>query len=148
MLNFVQEYYLWVKALHLIAAISWMVGMLYLPRLFVYHVSAPIGSQESETFKVMERRLLKVIINPAMIATWIFGGLLLWANPSLFSQGWIHVKLTVLLLLSALHGVLSRNRKQFMRDENKHSAFYYRVLNEVCTVFMIIIVIMAVVRPF
>lgn len=148
MQNFVLEHYQWFKALHLIAVIVWMAGMFYLPRLFVYHCGAAKGSEMSETFKIMERRLLRIIINPAMIAAWVLGGLLLWAYPSLLGDGWIHVKLTAVLLLSALHGLLSRHRKQFARDENVHSAKYYRILNEVPTVLLIIIVIMAVVKPF
>lgn len=148
MQNFVLENYQWFKAFHLIAVIVWMAGMFYLPRLFVYHCGAPKGSEMSETFKVMERRLLRVIINPAMIAAWVLGGLLLWAYPSLMADGWIHVKLTAVLLLSALHGLLARHRKQFARDENVHSARYYRIINEVPSVLLIIIVIMAVVKPF
>lgn len=148
MQHFILEYYLWFKSLHIIAMVAWMAGMLYLPRLFIYHCGAAVGSEMSETFKVMERRLMRIIINPAMIATWVFGGLMIWAYPTLFQAGWIHVKLTAVLLLSALHGVFSRNRKQFARDENRHSAKYYRIMNEVPTVLLIVIVIMAVVKPF
>ncbi len=139
--------YEWVKALHVISIIAWMAGMLYLPRLFVYHADAAVGSDKSETFKVMERRLLKAIINPAMVAAWIFG---LWLAYEIgaFSQGWFHAKLTLVLLMSAVHGYLSRCVKRFARDENKNSAKFYRVLNEVPTVLMIFIVILVIGKPF
>jgi putative membrane protein len=145
---FLYEHYLWLKSLHIIAMVAWMAGMFYLPRLFVYHCGAGKGSELSETLKVMERRLLRAIINPAMIATWVFGLLLLWANPELLQEGWLHVKLTGVVLLSGLHGMLSRHRKQFAVDANRHTAKYYRVLNEVPTILLIVIVIMVVVRPF
>lgn len=148
MQQFLYEHYLWLKSLHIIAMVAWMAGMFYLPRLFVYHVSATKGGELSETLKVMERRLLRIIINPAMAFTWVFGLLLLWANPSLMQEGWIHVKLTAVLLLSGLHGLLARHRKQFFKDANVHSERYYRVMNEVPTVLLILIVIMVVVRPF
>lgn len=121
--------------------------MLYLPRLFVYHVDADVGSDKSETFKIMERRLLKAIINPAMISSWIFG---LWAAYEIgaFSQGWFHAKLTLVLLMSAAHGYLARCVKVFARDENEKSAKFYRFLNEVPTVLMIVIVILVIGKPF
>ncbi|WP_153771632.1 protoporphyrinogen oxidase HemJ [Labrenzia sp. CE80] len=139
--------YEWVKSIHVISIIAWMAGMLYLPRLFVYHVDAEVGSDKSETFKVMERRLLKAIINPAMISAWIFG---LWAAYEIgaFSQGWFHAKLTLVLLMSAAHGYLSGCVKRFARDENKKSAKFYRILNEVPTVLMIFIVILVIGKPF
>ncbi|MBS8261720.1 protoporphyrinogen oxidase HemJ [Roseibium polysiphoniae] len=139
--------YEWVKSIHVISIIAWMAGMLYLPRLFVYHVDAEVGSDKSETFKVMERRLLKAIINPAMISAWIFG---LWAayEVGAFSQGWFHAKLTLVILMSAAHGYLSGCVKRFARDENKKSAKFYRILNEVPTVLMIFIVILVIGKPF
>ncbi|MEP5759749.1 MAG: protoporphyrinogen oxidase HemJ [Litoreibacter sp.] len=139
--------YEWVKSIHVISIIAWMAGMLYLPRLFVYHVDAEVGSDKSKTFKVMERRLLKAIINPAMISAWIFG---LWAAYEIgaFSQGWFHAKLTLVILMSAAHGYLSRCVKRFSRDENKKSAKFYRILNEVPTVLMIFIVILVIGKPF
>jgi len=146
--NFVLVNYPWFRALHLIAVFAWMAGMFYLPRLYVYHAQAEKGSELSETLKVMERRLLRLIINPAMISAYVFGGLMLWANPSLFQMGWIHVKLTAVLMMTILHGLLARHRKQFLRDANPHSHKYYRVLNEVPTVLLVIIVIMVVVQPF
>jgi putative membrane protein len=139
--------YDWVKAFHIIAVIAWMAGMLYLPRLFVYHCGAPAGSDLSETLKVMERRLLKIIINPAMVMTWIFG---LWLGLSAgwFSSGWLWVKLALVLALSAVHGLFVRWVRDFQRDQNPHSNKFYRVINEVPTLLMIAIVILAVVKPF
>lgn len=141
------DLYLWLKSLHVIAIIAWMAGMLYLPRLFVYHADAPVGSPQSETFKVMERRLLKAIINPAMIAAWILG---LWLAYELdaFRDGWFHAKLTLVLLMSGVHGYLSRCVKVFARDENTRPARFYRILNEVPTLLMIGIVILVIVKPF
>lgn len=148
MQTFIYEHYLWFKAGHIIAMVAWMAGMFYLPRLFVYHVAAAKGSELSETLKVMERRLLRAIINPAMILTWVFGLCLVWANPALMQEGWLHVKLTGVLLLQLVHAMLSRHRKQFAADANTHSAKYYRYLNEAPTILLIVIVIMVVVRPF
>jgi putative membrane protein len=148
MQTFLEDYYRWFMAGHIVAMIAWMVGMFYLPRLFVYHVGAAPGSELSETLKVMERRLMRIIVNPAMGLTWLFGLIMLYAHPYLLQEGWLHVKITAVLLMSALHGMFSRNRKQFLRDQNVHSARYYRILNEVPTVLLIIIVIMVIVRPF
>lgn len=142
------EYYNWLRALHIISVIAWMAGMLYLPRLFIYHVDAPKGSQQSETFKIMERRLLRIITNPAMIAAWIFGLLMLWANPALLEMPWMHAKLLFVVLLSGVHGLFSRWRRQFERDENARPTKFYRIWNEVPTVLMIGIVIFAVAEPF
>ncbi|MBU6235106.1 MAG: protoporphyrinogen oxidase HemJ [Alphaproteobacteria bacterium] len=148
MQQFLYEHYLGLKALHIIAMVAWMAGMFYLPRLYVYHVKAAKGGELSETLKVMERRLLRIIINPAMIVTWLCGGLMIWANPSIMQEGWIHVKLTALLLMQIVHAMLARHRKQFLKDANAHSERYYRIINEVPTVLLVIIVIMVVVRPF
>jgi putative membrane protein len=149
MQDFLSMNYEWLRALHIIAVISWMAGMLYLPRLFVYHADAEVGSEKSETFKIMEWRLLKYITNPAMIVAWILGLLMIYANPGMLEgQGWLHVKLLTVFIMSAVHGVLSKQVKVFKRDENTKSAKYFRILNEVPTVLMIIIVIMAVVQPF
>lgn len=139
--------YEWAKALHIIAVISWMAGMLYLPRLFVYHCDAEIGSKQSETFKVMERRLLKAIINPAMIATWILGLYLAWSG-GWFSSGWFHAKLLLVLLMSGVHGFLTSRVRDFALDRNTRSAKFYKIINEVPTVLMILIVILVVVKPF
>lgn len=148
MASFLLTYYLWIKALHIIAIIAWMAGMLYLPRLYVYHANAPKGSDKSETFKVMERRLLRFIMNPAMIASLVFGVLMIWANPDLMKQGWMHAKLGLIVLMFGLHGVFSKWRKVFERDENTRSAKFYKIWNEAPTLLMIIIVIMAVAEPF
>ena len=142
------QYYEWLRALHIIAVISWMAGMLYLPRLFVYHADSDVGSDKSETFKIMEWRLLKFIINPAMIAAWILGLSMIYANPGMMGDGWIHVKLLLVLIMSGVHGMLAKQVKVFKRDENTKSAKYFRILNEVPTVLMIAIVILAVVQPF
>ena len=139
--------YEWIKALHVIAVISWMAGMLYLPRLFVYHCEAEIGSKQSETFKVMERRLLKAIINPAMIVTWLAGLYLVWAG-HWYLSGWFHVKLLLVLVLSAIHGFFVRCVRAFDADQNPHSQKFFRIINEVPTVLMIAIVILVIVKPF
>lgn len=141
------DVYLWVKALHVIAVISWMAGMLYMPRLFVYHCSAEVGSVQSETFKVMERRLLKAIINPAMVATWILGLYLAWSG-GWFTSGWFHAKLLLVLLMSGVHGFLTGRVRDFALDRNTRSAKFYKIINEVPTVLMILIVILVVVKPF
>ncbi len=140
--------YPWLKAFHVIAVIAWMAGMLYLPRLFVYHADAEKGSDKAETFKIMERKLLRLIIMGAMIATWLFGILMLTANPSLLHEGWLHVKLTCLVLMQICHALFARWRKVFERDENTRPAKFYRWWNEAPTVLLIVIVIMAVVKPF
>ena len=144
--------YEWVKAFHIIAVIAWMAGMLYLPRLFVYHCAAEKGSVQSETFKVMERRLLRAIINPAMVATWVFGLWLAWLGPDSrygwFASGWLWAKIILVLGLSAVHGLLARWRKDFAQDRNRHSQKFYRVINEVPTVLMVLIVLVVVLKPF
>ena len=139
--------YDWIKALHVIAVISWMAGMLYLPRLFVYHCEAEKGSKQSETFKMMERRLMRAIINPAMIVTWLAGLYLAWAG-HWFSSGWLHIKLALVLIMSAVHGLFSRWRKDFAANRNIRSQKFYRIINEVPTVLMIGIVILVIVKPF
>jgi protoporphyrinogen IX oxidase len=141
------DLFLWIKSLHVISIIAWMAGMLYLPRLFVYHVDAEAGSVQSETFKVMERRLLKGIINPSMTLAWIFG---LWMAYELeaWRDGWFHAKFALVLIMSGAHGYLSRCVKTFAKDENTRSAKFYRILNEVPTVLMIGIVILVIGKPF
>ena len=139
--------YPWIKALHVIAVISWMAGMLYLPRLFVYHCEAEVGSKQPETFKVMEWRLLKAIINPAMIVTWLAGLYLAWSG-HWYTSGWFHAKLTLVLVLSGVHGFFSRLVKDFAADRNTISQKFYRIINEVPTALMIVIVILVIVKPF
>lgn len=141
------RFYLWAKAIHVIAVISWMAGMLYLPRLFVYHADAPVGSPQSETFKVMERRLLRAIINPAMGITWIFGLWLAWRGFA-FSGGWLHAKIGLVLVMSAVHGYLSGSQRRFEEDRNTKPSRHWRIINEVPTVLLIAIVILVVVKPF
>ncbi len=136
-----------LKSLHLIALVAWMAGMLYLPRLFVYHAEAEPGSATSATFKVMERRLLKAIINPAMVATWVFGLALAWELDA-FRQGWLHAKLGLVLVLSGLHGYMAGAVKRFAADRNTRPARFYRILNEVPTLLLIGIVILVVFKPF
>ena len=148
-MNWLLPFYPWIKSLHLISLIAWMAGLLYLPRLFVYHCDTAPGSIESERFKVMELRLHKQIMTPAMIATWLFG-MLLAATPGIidWSAGWWHVKLTAVILMSGVHGVLSARRRAFLEDRNTKSQRYFRIINEVPAVLMVIIVVMVIVKPF
>jgi putative membrane protein len=139
--------YDWAKALHVIAVIAWMAGMLYLPRLFVYHCEAEPGSRQSETFKVMERRLLRAIINPAMIAAWLLGLGLAYEGGWLAFH-WLQAKVVLVLVLSGVHGLSARWVRDFAADRNRHSQKFYRVINEVPAVLMVGIVILAVVKPF
>jgi putative membrane protein len=138
----------WIKALHVIAVISWMAGLLYLPRLYVYHAEAEKGSDKSETFKVMERRLYRGITTPAMIATWIFGLLMLGIDHSIWWGFWPWVKAAMVLGLSGLHGFYGRIRRDFAEDRNTRSHKFYRVINEMPMVLAIVIVIMVIVKPF
>jgi protoporphyrinogen IX oxidase len=139
--------YEWVKALHIIAVISWMAGMLYLPRLFVYHCEAEVGSKQSETFQLMEGRLLRAIMTPAMIVTWLAGLYLAWSG-HWFASGWLHGKLVLVIVLSGVHGFFSRCVKDLAAGRNPRSQKFYRILNELPTVLMIFIVILVVVKPF
>lgn len=139
----------WVKALHVISVIAWMAASLYLPRLFVYHADAEKGSVQSETFKVMERRLYRGIMTPAMIASWVFGAwLVIEAGFAQFSGIWMWVKLVFVLLLSGFHGMMARYLRGFASDANEKPAKFFRMINEIPTVLMIVIVIMVIVRPF
>ena len=139
--------YDWIKAFHVIAVIAWMAGMLYLPRLFVYHCEAEIGSKQSETFKVMERKLLKAIINPAMIAAWLLGIALVWTG-GWVSAHWLWAKVALVLVLSGIHGLLARWVRDFAADRNRRPQRFYRIINEIPAVVMIGIVILVVVKPF
>ncbi|UCI30840.1 protoporphyrinogen oxidase HemJ [Mesorhizobium sp. B4-1-4] len=141
------SFYPWAKAIHILAVISWMAGMLYLPRLLVYHADAEKGSVQSETFKVMERRLLRGIINPAMILTWMFGLWLAWKGFG-FQGGWLHAKIAAVLLLSAVHGYLAGAVRKFAEDRNEKPARHWRIVNEIPTLLMVAIVILVVVKPF
>lgn len=139
--------YEWVLVAHVISFIAWMAGLLYLPRLFVYHTEAEVGSDKSETFKVMERRLLKAIMTPAMISTWIFG-LWLMVIGGFYADGWFHVKLTLVVCISAFHMACAKWVRAFANDENDKTQRYFRIANEVPTVLMIVIVILVIVKPF
>jgi putative membrane protein len=141
------EFDLYVKAFHVIAVISWMAGLLYLPRLFIYHTDAPIGSPQSDTFKMMERRLLKVIMNPAMMITWILGLYLAW-DVYRFQGGWLHAKIGFVIALTVVHVFFSRAVKTFAADGLRRSARQWRLFNEIPTILMILIVILVVVKPF
>lgn len=150
MSDFIITNYLWFKALHVISVMAWMAGMLYLPRLFVYHAGAAPKSELSETLKIMERRLMRYIMAPASIATWLFGGLMLYANWQgiTASGGWMHAKLLLVIAMTGIHHVFSVWRKKFERDANTKTAKFYRIWNEVPTLLLIVIVILVVVKPF
>ncbi|HYC18003.1 MAG TPA: protoporphyrinogen oxidase HemJ [Pseudolabrys sp.] len=139
--------YLWLKALHIIAVIAWMAGMLYLPRLFVYHAAAKPGSPLSETFKTMERRLFSFIMVPAMMVTWVIGVVLLLQGGWLGAR-WLHVKLVVVVFMTVLHGLFAHWVNEFSFDRNRHSQKFYRIINEVPTMLLIVIVVLATVKPF
>ena len=140
--------YEWIKALHVISIIAWMAGLLYLPRLFVYHCEVPAGSDTSERFKVMERRLLRAIMNPAMIAAYVFGIGMIVLTPEWMKQGWLHAKLLFVLLLTASHMMMAKWRREFAEDRNTRPQRFYRIANEVPTLLMIGIVIFVIVKPF
>ena len=148
-LDFLAPWYPWTKSLHVIAVFAWMAGLFYLPRLFIYHMQVPVGDSRSELFKVMERRLLRAIMNPAMIAAWIFA-ILLVLTPGVVSwtSGWWYVKLVSVVAMTWFHMYLARHRKAFERDERPFPQRHWRIMNEVPTVLMIVIVIMVIVKPF
>jgi len=139
--------YLWAKALHIISIIAWMAGLLYLPRLFVYHANVEPGSETSETFKIMERRLLRAIMNPAMLSSLLFGGLMLADSSTDWISGWLHAKLGAAFMLVVLHMMMGKWRREFAEDNNTRSHKFYRYANEAPTLLMILIVIMAVLKP-
>ena len=143
MQEFLTLHYPWLMALHIISVISWMAGLLYLPRLFVYH-----ADHGHDIFKTMELKLMRVIMAPAMVLTWAFGILMVLANPSLLHEGWLHAKLALVILMTGFHHVLIKWRKDFVAGRNSRSAQFYRRVNEVPTVLMILIVILVVVKPF
>jgi putative membrane protein len=139
--------YLWIKALHVLAVISWMAGLLYLPRLFVYHSSAETGSIQSETFKIMERRLSKAIMTPAMIITWVTG---LWmsSESGFMRENWFQIKLIFVLAMTATHFYFMKLCHNFSCDLNNKSDIYYRIWNEMPTIFMICIVLLVIIKPY
>lgn len=139
--------YPWIKAAHVIAVIAWMAAMLYLPRLFVYHAEAEKGSATSETFKVMERRLMRGIMNPAMVATWFLGIWLAWTVFG-FQPGWLHAKIALVIAMSGLHGYYAGAVRRFAEDRNARSARHWRVMNELPAALLVVIVILVIVKPF
>jgi putative membrane protein len=148
-MNFLATAFPWIKALHIISMIAWMAGLLYLPRLFVYHADAPVGSAQSETFKVMEAKLSRVIMLPAMIATLLFGGMMVGIPGVVdFHEHWFDAKMALVLVLLGYHHALARWRSAFSQDLNRHPARFYRMINEIPALAMIGIVILVVVRPF
>lgn len=148
-MSFLLPYVLWLKALHVIAMVAWMSGLFYLPRLYVYHCQVAPGSAEGERFKVMERRLLKQITNPAMMVTWI-AGLLMAFTPGVISwtAGWWHAKLLCVLIMTGFHGACSRWRRDFLNDRNRRSEKFYRMANEIPTLLLVFIVVLVIVQPF
>lgn len=140
--------YPWLKALHILSVIAWMAGMLYLPRLFVYHMKATPGGELEEALKGQERRLLKIIVNPSMVATWTFGLLMIAASPALLSQGWLHAKLLLVLIISGVHGYYAMAFKKFARGERPRSEKFWRIMNEIPFILAIPVVILVVVKPF
>ena len=145
--NALADYTDWILAFHIIAVIAWMSGMLYLPRLFVYHTEAAPGSEGSERFKVMERKLIRAIINPAMVAVWILGPLLAWITGA-YLDTWLQIKFVLVIALSGLHGFFVKCWRDFEADRNTRSERFFRIVNEVPAVLMILIVILVVVKPF
>ncbi|MCK5750868.1 MAG: protoporphyrinogen oxidase HemJ [Oricola sp.] len=148
MAEFLSGAYLWIKSFHLIMVIGWMAGMMYLPRLFVYQHQSEKGGEAEKYFIQMQRRLLKGIINPAMILVWVLGVLMLIANPAILSQGWFHVKLTLVVLVSAIHGFYAASRRKFEKGERPRTEKFWRIMNEVPFLALIVIVIMVIVKPF
>jgi len=149
LIGWLSEAYPWIKSLHIVSIVAWMAGLLYLPRLYVYHSMAPVESDRSETFKVMERRLLRGIMTPAMLATWVFG-LLLAATPGVvdWRTDWIWIKLALVVGLTVFHIALARWCRKFSVDQNCHSTRFFRLVNELPTLALIAIVILVVVKPF
>lgn len=145
MIDFLSEHYLAIKALHLIFVISWMAGLFYLPRLFVYHAESLVGSEKSETFKVMEARLSRIIMTPAMIGSFVFGGMLV---AILGAPLWLHVKLFLVLVLAGFHGYLMVLKKDFAQDQNRKSPRFFKILNEIPPLLMILIIFLVVMKPF
>ena len=141
------NYIPWILAFHIIAVIAWMAGMLYLPRLFVYHTQTVPGAADSERFKVMERKLLKGIMNPSMIAVWILGPLLAWTTGT-YMDTWLQIKFVLVIILSGIHGFYVRCWRDFQADRNTRSARFYRIINEVPALLMVLIVILVIVQPF
>lgn len=147
MTGFLGQSYLWINAVHVIAVITWMAGLFYLPRLFVYHAQVEATGAQSQTFKVMERRLLKAIMNPSLIVVWVLG-LLLAFHLGAWDDGWFHAKLLLVLIMTGMHMLYARWRRQFEADQNTHGHRFYRVMNEVPTVLLVLVVILVKLKPF
>ena len=147
MTGFMGQAYIWVLIIHVLSIITWMAGLFYLPRLFVYHAQANVTGEPADTFKVMERRLLKAIMNPSMIVAWVLG-LALALHIGAFAQGWFHAKLLLVVIMSVLHMAMGKWRKDFEADRNRHDHKFYRVMNEVPTVTLILVVILVKAKPF
>lgn len=149
MQDFLAEHYLWIKSFHLILVISWMAGLFYLPRLYVYHTMVDVGSAQDQIFQTMERKLLRIIMNPAMILAWVFG-IMLMVTPGVVEEGgrWLDAKLLAAVILTGFHIMLARWRRGFVTGTTGHSERFFRQMNEVPTALMLIIVVLAVVKPF
>lgn len=144
----ISSYYDYFKVLHIISMTAWMAGMFYLPRLFVYHADTKIGSEQDFTFRIMEKRLLRIIMNPAMIFTIIFGLIMAYIYGFLAFGVWFHIKMALVIFMIALHGLFSWHRKQFENGKNQKKAIYYRIINEISTILFISIVILVIIKPF
>ncbi len=142
------DYFMWYKAIHVICVISWMAAMFYMPRLFVYHTRAEVGSEMDKTFQQMEYKLLKIIMTPSMILTYFFGILIAYIYGFVALGIWFHIKMTAVLGLTIFHGILAKWRKGFINGTNKHSEKFYRLINEIPPILMIIAVVMVIVKPF
>lgn len=143
-----EDYFLWYKSIHIISVISWMAAMLYMPRLFMYHTKAKPGSEMDEVFQTMERRLLRMIMNPALLLTYFFGLLTAYIYGFAALGAWFHLKMFAVLLLTIFHGLLAKWRKDFVKGNNTHSAKFYKIINEVPTILMVLSVVLVVVKPF
>jgi putative membrane protein len=147
MTGFLGQAYIWVLIIHVISIVTWMAGLFYLPRLFVYHAQAEATGEPAETFKVMERRLLKAIMNPSMIVAWVLG-LALALHIGAFAQGWFHAKLLLVVVMSVLHMAMGKWRKDFEANRNKHDHKFYRIMNEVPTVALVLVIVLVKAKPF
>ena len=143
-----EDYFVWYKTFHVISVISWMAAMFYLPRIFVYHTKTEKGSEMDKTFQLMEKRLLRIIMTPAMLSTYIFGLLTAYVYGLVALGIWFHIKMLAVLGLTIMHGLCAKWVKDFAKGENKHSENFYRIANEIPTILMILAVIMVIVKPF
>ncbi len=142
------KYFLWYKVIHIVSVISWMAAMLYMPRLFIYHMEVEKGSQMDKIFQKMEYNLQKIIMTPSMILTYIFGLLTAYVYGVAALGIWFYIKMLCVLVLTTIHGLLARCRSNFVNNNNRHSVLFFRIINEIPTIMIIIAVIMVVVKPF